>query len=74
MRIEYESPEQLKRGIRNILAKYIDLEKYQVFFFGSRVCGKGDDRSDIDIGISGAKPIPIVKWSNIQDEIEELPN
>lgn len=72
MRLEHYPQEKLKKEILSILAKHLDLKKYKAFFFGSRVSGKGTDRSDIDIGIDGP-PIPASAWFEIEEEIEELP-
>ena len=73
MRIEHESAEKFKKDILRIVGKGLDLRKYKVFFFGSRVLGKGNERSDIDIGIEGPAPVPLEIMSDIEDEIEELP-
>ena len=64
---------KIKKEILEIVGKYLDLKKYKVFFFGSRVVGKGDERSDIDVGIEGKKPVPAGAFLDIQDEIENLP-
>ncbi|MBI2464384.1 nucleotidyltransferase domain-containing protein [Candidatus Peregrinibacteria bacterium] len=73
MRLENISSDFLKKEIRNRMEKHLDLKKYKVFIFGSRVTGKGDEHSDIDIGIEGDKPIPRVLFSNMRDEIEDIP-
>ena len=73
MRLEYESKEKLEKEILNIFRKYIDLKEYKLFFFGSRVTGKGNERSDIDIGIIGKKSVPVSALSEIEDEIENMP-
>ncbi|MEK7189472.1 MAG: nucleotidyltransferase domain-containing protein [Patescibacteria group bacterium] len=52
-RLEYYPVEKLKKELKDIAAKYLDLKKYHLFFFGSRVTGKGSERSDIDVGIEG---------------------
>lgn len=72
MRLEYESPEKLKSEILKIAGKYLDLNQYKLFFFGSRVMGKGNERSDIDIGITGTAPVPPAAFSDIEDEIENI--
>lgn len=64
---------RLKKEVIEILGKHTDLSQYRVFFFGSRVTGKGTERSDIDIGIEGAKPVPDRAWLEIQEEFENLP-
>lgn len=73
MKLEFYPPEKLKKEILAIVGKYLDLNKFQVFFFGSRVEGKGTERSDIDIGIEGPTAVPIEKFFDIQEEIENLP-
>jgi uncharacterized protein len=73
MRLEHYPEEKLKKEILEIVGKHLDLKKYRVFFFGSRVSGKGDDRSDIDVGIEGSEPISAVVKFEIEDEIENLP-
>lgn len=73
MKLEYYSTKKLKKEISNIIGKYLDLKLYKVFFFGSRVAGKGDERSDIDIGIKGKKPVPSGILLDIQEELENLP-
>ncbi len=45
-----------------------------MFFFGSRVTGKGvDERSDIDVGFSGLKELQGKEISGIKEAIENLP-
>ena len=76
MRLEYYPVEKLKKEVLNIIDKHLDLSKYKVFFFGSRVQGKGDDRSDIDIGIEGKDTLPAEAMGAIREalfnEIETL--
>ncbi|MBI2888824.1 MAG: nucleotidyltransferase domain-containing protein [Candidatus Liptonbacteria bacterium] len=71
VRIEHENPEELKKNIKEIFGRHLDLSHYKIFFFGSRVTGRGDDRSDIDIGILGNEPVPRDAIGKIQDDIEE---
>ncbi len=72
MRLEHYPVEKLKKEILAIVGRHLDLPRYRVFFFGSRVAGKGTDRSDIDIGIEGPEPIPARAWADIQEGIENL--
>jgi predicted nucleotidyltransferase len=72
MRLEYYPEDKLKKEILEILGKYLDLSKYKVFFFGSRVSGAGDSHSDIDIGIEGPE-IPAYAKLEIEEELENLP-
>ncbi len=73
MRIEYEDEKEIKQHIIRTIARYLDLSLYKVFMFGSRVNQKGDERSDIDIGIQGAQKIPLETMAKIREAIEELP-
>jgi predicted nucleotidyltransferase len=73
VKIEFYPKEKLKKEILEIVGKYLDLKKYKVFFFGSRVTGRHDERSDIDIGIEGPERIPLEILSAIREEIDKLP-
>lgn len=73
MKLQFYPEEKLKKEILAIIGKYLDLKQYKVFFFGSRVSGKGDERSDIDIGIKGKEAVPPLSLSDIQEDLENLP-
>lgn len=73
MRLEHYPVEKLKKEILEIVGRHLDLSKYRVFFFGSRVSGGGRDRSDIDVGIEGPEPIPAKIWFDMEEEIENIP-
>lgn len=73
MRLEHESEEKFKKEVLNIMKEYLDLKEYKIFFFGSRVINKGSDRSDIDIGIIGKRPVPPIIFSEIEEKIENMP-
>ena len=73
MRLEHYPEEKLKRELLAILEKHLDLARYRVFFFGSRVSGKGTDRSDIDVGIEGPDPVPATLWVALEEEVENIP-
>ena len=72
MKLQFYSIEKLKKEIIEIIGKYLDLNSCRIFFFGSRVSGKGDERSDIDIGIDGTKEVPYEIMANIKEDIENL--
>lgn len=57
--------------VKDIVLKNIPKELYTVFLFGSRVSGANRFASDIDIGISGNKPLDKKVMYKIKDEIEE---
>ncbi len=73
MRIEHYSQEELTRQLLAIVGRYLDMSAYHIFYFGSRVSGKGDERSDIDVGIQGPKPVPFQTLERIREEVQELP-
>lgn len=73
MRLEFYPVEKLKKEILEIIGRYLDLKAYQIFFFGSRVTGKGNERSDIDVGIVGVEEIPYEIMARIRNDIENLP-
>jgi predicted nucleotidyltransferase len=73
MKLEHYPAEKLRRDIVEILRKHLDLSRFRVFFFGSRVTGGGTDRSDIDVGIEGPEPITPAAMFAIEEEIENLP-
>lgn len=73
MKLGHYSSEKLKKEIIETLGKYVDLSLYRVFFFGSRVMGAGTERSDIDVGIEGPKPVPDKEWLEIQEAFEDFP-
>lgn len=57
-----------EKEIKEIIFRFLDPKKYQVFIFGSRATGKAKKYSDYDVGILGKKPVP---W-DILAEIEEM--
>lgn len=59
--------------MRDVVGKHLDLSEYKLFFFGSRVVGKGSARSDIDIGIEGPEKVPLSVMSRIEEEIHDIP-
>ena len=73
MKIEHYSLDKLKTEILEVLGEHLDLTRYRVFFFGSRVDGTADEHSDVDVGIEGPGPVPTEVWLDVQEEIENLP-
>ncbi len=68
MKTRNKSKTKAERKIKEIIFRFLDPKKYQVFIFGSRATNKAKKYSDYDIGIFGKKPIP---W-HILAEIEEM--
>jgi len=73
MKLDHYSKKKLKKEILEIVGKHLDLKKYKVFFFGSRVKGNNFPRADIDIGIEGSKKTPAGVISDIKEELDKLP-
>ena len=59
------------RFIKKTLLKFIDLNEYKIFIFGSRINGKAGKFSDYDVGILGKKPLPMHRLSLIKEAFEE---
>lgn len=73
MQIKYIDQRSLQKQIENILIKYISLEDYKIFFFGSRVKGTNLEKSDIDVGILGQEQIPAEIKFQINEDLEKIP-
>src|SRR3989338_3046282 len=73
MRLENYSAEKLKGEILAAADKYLNAGYYKLFFFGSRASGKGDERSDIDLGVEGGAPVPSRKLLDFREAIENIP-
>lgn len=63
----------LKQHILGAAKKHIDLGRYRLFFFGSRVRGANFARSDIDVGIEGPNPLPTKVKLSLEEEFDNLP-
>ena len=72
MKLKHYSEQKLKKEILKIVGKYLDLERYEVFFFGSRVNDQESERSDIDVGIEGPQQVSLKTMAKIRDEISNL--
>ncbi len=73
MKLTHYSEKKLKKEILEIVDKHLDLKKYKVFFFGSRIKGNNFERADIDVGIEGLEEIPGGVISEIKEELDKLP-
>lgn len=73
MHLNHDSFHSIKSQVLAILDKHLGATNYKAFFFGSRITGRGSERSDIDIGIQGTQRIPYGVWGDIAEEIEDIP-
>lgn len=60
-----------KKLIKDTVYKYLPVDSYQVFLFGSRATGKNRKWSDVDIGILGNQKISDDKFVLIESDISE---
>lgn len=72
MQIEHLSQKKLEKDLLQIIGKYLDLNSTKVFFFGSRVNGSSNDRSDIDVGLEAKEPISSNILWKIKEEVENF--
>lgn len=73
MNLRHYPAEKLKADLLAIVGRRLDLTRYKLFFFGSRVANKGDEHSDIDVGIMGPGPVPAQAMDEMKEDIENLP-
>ena len=66
------SGDSLRLAIRESVQRFLDLERYQLFIFGSEATGVADRCSDIDIGILGPQPVPGRTMERIREQLETL--
>lgn len=72
MKLKHYPVEKLKKEVLETAGRHLNLRSYRVFFFGSRVTGHGDERSDVDIGIEGPQKIPIRVIGEMREELEQI--
>ena len=73
MKLEHYSLTKLNKQVVGIFKKHLDLQDYDIFWFGSRVRGDNFPRADIDLGAKGPKKIPAAIKLDIEEELERLP-
>ena len=73
MHLEDEFLVILKMELTRIIGKYLSLNEFKIFFFGSRVKGDNFSKADIDVGIDGEKRIPAGIKLQIEEELEKIP-
>jgi predicted nucleotidyltransferase len=50
----------------------LDLDRFQLFLFGSEASGLADRRSDIDVGLLGPQKVPGAIVQQIRERLESL--
>ncbi len=73
MQLQHHPINTLKQDILQIAGRHLDTRIYKMFFFGSRVTDLKNDRSDIDVGINGPKPLSFSTLASIEADLVNLP-
>jgi predicted nucleotidyltransferase len=59
--------------IRTVVFKHVDRNSSYIFLFGSRAGRSSEPTSDYDVGIYGAKQVPLARVAAIRDELDQYP-
>jgi predicted nucleotidyltransferase len=62
----------LRLAIRESVGRCLDIERHQLFIFGSEASGVADRSSDIDIGILGPRPVPGAVMQTVRQALDTL--
>lgn len=62
----------LRRAVHQVMEEFLDLDRYDIFIFGSEASGLGTVRSDIDVGVLGQEPVPNAVIQRIRERLEGL--
>jgi predicted nucleotidyltransferase len=62
----------LRVAIRETVQKFLDLNIYELFIFGSEALGIADRCSDIDVGILGPQPVSGAVMQRIREDLDTL--
>ncbi len=75
MNLDDQLRARIEAWIRDELSKFVSLQDYELFFFGSRTRVDEPSRSDIDIGIrkKDGGVLPPGTLSHVQEYVRELP-
>lgn len=66
--------EEILELIRRVMPSHTcELARFRVLLFGSRAEETAHERSDFDIGVDGAGPLPLEVFYRIEDALDELP-
>jgi predicted nucleotidyltransferase len=67
-------PPGFAESVRKLAATAFAREpRVEVFLFGSRAAGRGDPRSDIDLGVDLGHPVDLETMSGLRDAFDDLP-
>jgi predicted nucleotidyltransferase len=54
--------------VKQIVLKHVPTDAFAIFLFGSRAAGNAKPLSDIDIGILGTEPLPMIVKAHLDAE------
>ena len=57
--------------VKSIVLKHVPQEEFAVFLFGSRPVGNDKALSDIDVGILGKRPLPVIIKGDLESDLDE---
>ena len=57
--------------VKQIVLKQVPNDAFAIFLFGSRAAGNAKPLSDIDIGILGTEPLPMIVKAHLDADLEE---
>jgi predicted nucleotidyltransferase len=57
--------------VKQIVLKQVPNDAFAIFLFGSRAAGNAKPLSDIDIGILGTEPLPMIVKVHLDVDLEE---
>lgn len=64
--------DEIIREVLNIIRRYLSMDKFEVFLFGSTAKDNQDSISDIDIGLLGKEKIDDFLMLRLKKEIEGI--
>ena len=67
------NPVDAAKFAASVIRRHLPDPTFRVFLFGSRAADSAGERSDIDTGIEGPRPVSRVALAAIHDEIEDAP-
>jgi predicted nucleotidyltransferase len=57
--------------VKQIVLKHVPTDAFAIFLFGSRAVRNAKPLSDIDIGILGTEPLPMIVKAQLDADLEE---
>ena len=58
--------------VKQIVLKQVPNDAFAIFLFGSRAAGNAKPLSDIDIGILGTEPLPMIVKAHLDADLKKV--